>query len=198
MPCPVTGAAVCHCPHRNPNLTAMGSAIMVDARAALRNVFNDHTWYTSALIVASVPVLQPDADAIRNRLLRNPKDIYDLLAPIVGVQSASVIRDLFTEHLVVANGLLEPVRNQAPPDAINAGVEQFYAQGNRLAQALCQLNPQKLHYPEVAGLISKHNQSVVQLALLRNELRFDEYVVTLDDYVKHMLHVADVLYGALL
>lgn len=108
---------------------------MVDPRSALRKLFSDHTWYTSTLINASLPILQGDADSIRNRLLRNPQDIYDLLAPIVGGERALVVRDLFTEHLVIANGLLTAIRENQPQAAISQGVSTFYTQGDRLAEA---------------------------------------------------------------
>lgn len=67
-----------------------------------------------------------------------------------------------------------------------------------LANALYLLAPERLRYPEVVGLIREHNQSVVQLALLRNQLQFANYIEVLDAYNKHMLSIADALYAALI
>jgi hypothetical protein len=100
--------------------------------------------------------------------------------------------------LVVANSLLGPVRTNQPQSVIAQGVGAFYAQGDRLAEALYRLNPDRLRYPDVVELIREHNRSVVQLAILRNELQFAQYISLLDTYNKHMLGVADALYAALM
>jgi len=197
MPCRITGEKICMCPKKNRrNMEPMGSALLVDMKSALRKVFTDHAWYTGLLIIESLPIPQPNAEFVANRLMRNPQDIYDLLLPIVGEELATPVRDQFKEHLSIAASLLPAVR-EGNEDVITGGVRKFYNQGDILANALYNLSPEKLRLGEVTRLIHEHNEHVVTLATLRKQEKWEEYLTHNDDYYRHMLMVSDALYGAL-
>jgi len=169
---------------------------MVDVKSALRKVFTDHVVYTSWLIVESLPVLQPNAEYVTLRLLENPKDIADLISPIVGPKMALPVQEQFTEHLKLAATALTPVRD-GDSVGTEGAVKDFYDQGDVLSMAISDLNPEKLPLETVTKLIHEHNQHVVNLATLRQRQNYGQYIRDYDDYYKHMMGISDTLYFAL-
>jgi hypothetical protein len=153
--------------------------------------------YTSWLITESLPILQPDNTAIATRLMKNPVDIGNLLDPVIGREEASSVRDLFTEHLELAAGALEPVRNNTT-NLVNIAVHKLYSQGDRVGEALHNLNPNKLIKDYAIDMMRQHNEFVVKLAQLRANNEYVEYIETFDEYYKHMLMFSDMIYEALM
>jgi len=194
--CPITGGKVCHCPGKTPT-TIMGAALLIDMKSALRKVFTDHAVYTSTLISESLPILQPPAEAVTERLLKNPQDIADLIEPIVGSSKANAVKEQFSQHLLLAAGAVTEVREGNEETVANA-VNNFYEQGDKLARALYELNTNKLNSNTVKKLIREHNEHVVQLATLRKSQEDHEYYAHYDIYYAHMLGISDALHGALL
>jgi len=169
---------------------------MVDMKSALRKVFTDHAVYTNWLIVESLPVFQPNAEFVTLRLLENPADIANLIAPVVGLDMAKPIEEQFTEHLKLAAAALAPVRDENSAETKEA-VEDFYDQGDVLSAAISALNPQKLPLQTVTDLIHTHNQHVVHLATLRQKQEYGQYIRDYDEYYKQMMFISDTLYSAL-
>lgn len=193
--CPITGETPCKCRHKLSR-TEFGNALLTDLKSSLRKLFSDHAWYTSWLIVESVPVLQPDNGVVAQRLLRNPDDIASLLSHIIGAEKARGVGTLFKNHLLLAAAALEPVRN-GQTELVNAAVQKFYDQGNLVGAGLHQLNPHKLSQEYATAMMRQHNEYVVQLATLRQKQDYENYIVTLDAYYKHMLQFSDMVYETL-
>ncbi len=193
--CPITGETPCKCPHKLSQ-TPIGNALLADLKSSLRKVFSDHAWYTSWLIVESVPVLQPDNQIVAKRLLKNSDDIANLLSYIIGQHRAQEIGLLFRNHLLLAVAALEPVRN-GQTQLVNEAVQKFYAQGDLVGTGLHNLNQHKLSEPYAIRMMRQHNEYVVQLATLRQKRDYENYVKTFDEYYKHMLQFSDMVYETL-
>jgi hypothetical protein len=198
MYCPTTGEYGCSC-LVNPDQyqSELGNALKVDLKASLRKVFSEHSDYTHFLIVESLPVLQASVSAVTTRLLRNPIDIANRIEPLVGPDKAELVAQLFTDHLKLAAAALKPVR-EGHKKATQEAVEKLYQQGDVLAEGLYLLNPKKLDLETVTRMIHEHNEFVVELATLRQTKQYEEYIMTYDEYTKHMLMIADALYQALM
>jgi len=191
MFCPVTGDYPCQCKDKLA-VTEIGAALLTDMKAVLRKLFSDHVNYTSLVVRSSVPQELPEAAADVKRLLKNPIDIANLLVNVVGAPLATEIKDAFTQHLILANSALKPVR-EGNTAGVQRAVAQFYEQGNTLADSLSKLNPSKLPQDYVLKLIREHNEFVVKLATLRQQRKYEEYNETFDKYYKHMLALADAV-----
>lgn len=191
--CPVTGKE-CSCPMTGR--TDVGNAMLMDYKSALRSVLTDHAVYTSLLIIESLPVNQPDSQFVAERLLKNPKDIRNLVEPIIGEAKGKVVEDLFTEHLTLAAGCLTYIRNGDNNEVQNY-INKFFANGEQIAAALSSLNPAKLDYETAKTTMYEHNKFVVELAMLRKEQKYGEYITKYDVYYKHILMFADTLNKAL-
>ena len=192
--CPVTGGKECFC--ETKPATKIGSALLVDAKAALRKLFSDHLFYTLLVINETVPHVEPSQPEFVKRLLQNPKDLGEFLTPIVGADKAKIVDQLFTEHLELAAATLGPL-NAGDKKKIDAAVKAFFDQGERLAQGLSSLRPNKLSLVFAWDLVSQHNHFVVDLAVLRSEGKTKQQIKTFDRYFHHGLKFADVIYEAL-
>jgi len=177
----------------------MGNKVVVnfeDFKANLRQVFTDHGVFTSQLIISSVPIVQPDSDSFKNKLLQNPTDIRVAIEPFVGVETALAVQNLFTEHLVLAATALEPVRN-GDSVAIAAAVNNLLEQGDKVGAALGSVNPAKLSPQDAIDNMRTHNTFVAKLATLRQEGQYDEYVRVYTEYFNHLMGLSDAVAGAM-
>lgn len=191
--CKVTGLHPCKCKHRDNKLIVDFD----DYRVALRRAFTDHAVYTSCLITESVPILQPDAAFVSERLLRNPTDIRNLLQPLIGSEKGEVVERVIGDHLKLAAATLEPVRNNDSQRTARA-VEAFLNQGNEFGSALSSLNPSKLPLDVAVTMVRDHNNFVVNLATLRQQKNYEDYINTYDVYFSHMMEFSDALCNALI
>jgi hypothetical protein len=191
--CSVTGNTPCHCPKKNA-VTSIGSALLVDFKAALRKIFTDHGVYTLWLILESLPSQTPFSDVVTKRLLQNPKDISNLLVNIIGKDAAFLVQQLFTEHLILASKTFEPAKN-GDQVTLNNILDKLYSNGDKIGEALASLNPVKLPIQYAKQLMRVHNEQVVQMVVKR--LSNDISIVELyDHYYKHLLMMSDAIYEA--
>ena len=167
-----------------------------DFKTILKRVFTDHAVYTSLLIMQSVPTLQPDASVITERLLLNPKDIRNLLEPFLGSKIGMQLEEAFTQHLKLAAGTLEPLRlgkKREVQDAVNKLVDQ----GVKVGTLLGSINPSKLSTAVAIKEFETHNNFVVELATLRSQGKYIEYINLYDIYFDHMMGLSDLITIAL-
>lgn len=67
----------------------------------LRRVWTQHVYWTRSFIVSTVGELG-DLQAVTNRLLENPGDLAKALAPFYPPKFTDQLKNLFTEHLLIA------------------------------------------------------------------------------------------------
>lgn len=195
--CPITGGRRCLCP-QEPAVSNVGRALLTDMRSAVRNVMMEHSMYTFLAITHHLPEVQPGAaEVIVERLMRNPRDIAQLIVPIVGPELASSVERVIRTHLELAAATFEPLRRVSTVQ-INAAVDRFMEQGEEFATALHALNIRKIPLDIARNLVKQHNTFVVQLASLRSQGNHERYVALFDDYIGHTQRFADALYEGLL
>lgn len=191
--CSITGNSNCDCVVKNA-VNPIGSALLVDLKATLRKIFTDHGVYTLWLILESLPNKTSFADEVTKRLLRNPKDISNLLVNIIGNDAAFLVQQLFTEHLILASKTFEPAKN-GDTNTLNMVLNKLFANGDKIGEALSTLNPIKLPVAYTKQLMRTHNEQVVQMVTKR--LSKDSSIVELyDHYYKHLLIMSDAIYEA--
>lgn len=193
MFCRVTGKSDCKC-NPKPNFHPIGSALMVDMKAALRSVFTDHAVYTSWLIVEKLPDDFPSSKFVATRLLRNPKDINDLLKYVIGENNGKLLEDLFTEHLTLAAGLLDLLLTN---QSVEKAVDKFLANGDKIGSFFHSFSPEKITLKWAQQLMRDHNNFVINLATLRKNENWEEYIETYDRYFAHMMMFSDNIYELL-
>jgi hypothetical protein len=193
--CPVTGKSECHC-EKKLAATKEGQLLLVNLKEVLRVLFTDHAIYTANLIQENLPTLSPAADAMTTRVLRNPKDISNLLSKIIGPNLAKDIENLFTEHLKLAAGAIKVLREGTPTELNNA-INKLYENGDQVASALHTINRVRIPLEEVQQMMKTHNIFVLELASLRKQGRWEEYIKKYDAYYAHILKLSDAIYHGL-
>lgn len=196
--CAITGEPRCNCPSKL-STSYLGSALLVDMKAALRKMFTDHAVYTSWLVQTSscTNIVQgpiKETDAVTTRLLKNPSDISTLLSPIIGKDKGSELSSLFTEHLTLAASTLSLAIQKKP---LGTSLTKFYANGDKLGAFLGTFNTTKLSPKYAMSLMKQHNDHVIKLVTLRGEGKYQDYVTEYDEYYKHILTMSDAIYESL-
>lgn len=185
--CKITGQSPCRCQKLQGGKLSIN---FDDFKTALREAFSDHAWYTSWLITESLPVLQPNAEFVTQRLLENPNDIAALCLSLIGSKKAVAVAGVIRDHLLKAAACLAPVR-EGNTVATEKAVNELYAQGDKFGEALHSLGPNKLSAEAAKRMVREHNEFVVKLATLRKQQNYQEYIQTFDIYFNHMMMFSD-------
>lgn len=110
-----------------------------ELRNHLRMLWEQHVFWTR-LTISGIVFDLPDITVTTNRLLRNPKDFEQLLAPLYGPAIASRFSTLFTEHLVIAAQLVKAAKAGNSTAAAEAE-KKWYANADQIAAFLGSINP---------------------------------------------------------
>ena len=76
----------------------------------LQQLWQQNVYWTRFFIISTAADLD-DLKPVTNRLLQNPKDFAQLLAPIYGIKAACQFQELFTQHLLIAADLVNAAKN---------------------------------------------------------------------------------------
>ena len=105
----------------------------------MRLIWEQHVSWTR-MTIESIVFDLPNAEPVTARLLRNPRDMAEIFRHYYGNQIAFRLKELFTEHLVIAAELVK-----AAKAGDNAKVEdanrRWYRNANEIAGFLAQINP---------------------------------------------------------
>ncbi len=137
----------------------------------------------------------PSSQALKKRLLDNQVEIGHELGkfPKVGASNGIAIGKLLTQHIVLADKVLQSAKASKPLDK---PVGALYQQGTHLAKTLASV----LHVKALDLVVEfhTHNSHVINLAtLLLKGQTGKKYIKELDRYINHMLHLADIIYTAI-
>lgn len=105
----------------------------------LRDLWQQHMYWTRSFIVSALAGLD-DKEAVAQRLLRNPKDLANLLKQYYGNDKASEFESLLTEHLLLASNMLDAIiaDDQKKAQSIR---EKWYDNAVEISQFLSSINP---------------------------------------------------------
>lgn len=110
-----------------------------ELRNHLRMLWEQHIFWTR-LTISGIVFALPDSEYTTNRLLRNPKDFEQLLAPLYGQEVAAKFASLFTDHLVIAAQLVQAAKSGNQSAATEAE-KKWYANADEIATFLARINP---------------------------------------------------------
>ncbi|SCX92877.1 hypothetical protein SAMN05720606_101482 [Paenibacillus polysaccharolyticus] len=111
----------------------------VDLNRKLRSLWEQHVFWTRLTVNSIVDGLG-DIQPTTARLLRNPSDFAQVLAPIYGAAIASQFEKLLREHLTIAAELVTDLKSGNSTAAADAQ-KRWYANADEIATFLAQINP---------------------------------------------------------
>ena len=105
----------------------------------LQQLWEQHVYWTRFFILSTAADLA-DLKCVTNRLLRNPKDFAQLLAPVYGAKTAGEFQELFTQHLLIAADLVNAAKNGETEKA-DCARKKWYQNADEIARFLCSIHP---------------------------------------------------------
>ncbi|HIZ21145.1 MAG TPA: acetylglutamate kinase [Firmicutes bacterium] len=105
----------------------------------IQQLWGQHVYWTRSFII-STAAGSGDLEPVTHRLLQNPKDFAQLLAPIYGEKTAGQFQELFTQHLLIAADLVNAAKN-ADVSKADAARKRWYANADEIAGFLSCINP---------------------------------------------------------
>lgn len=111
----------------------------VDLNRKLRSLWEQHVFWTRLTVNSIVDGLG-DVQPTTARLLRNPSDFAQVLAPIYGTAIAGQFEKLLREHLTIAAELVTDLKSGNSTAAADAE-KRWYANADEIATFLAQINP---------------------------------------------------------
>jgi LysM repeat protein len=170
------------------------SRSLIEAKQTLNNSFRllweQHIYWTRMFLMSSIFGL-PDADAVTNRLLQNPKNFALVLQDFYDEDDISTFIDLFTEHFTIAAELVTAAKagdNAAATDA----ERRWYANADNIAELFESINPYWSEH-EWKQLLYDH------LAMTKNEAvymltqRYEDSIRIFDDIEQEAMEMADTM-----
>ena len=156
----------------------------------LRKLWTQHVYWTRFFIISTAADLG-DLRQVANRLLRNPKDFEQLLAPFYGAKTAAQFEELFTSHLLIAADLVNATKNQQPEEITKAR-SKWYKNAEDIAQFLSDINP-CWSKSEWKQMMFKHLEMTEKEATLRLQGKYSEDIIEFDSIENEALKMADYM-----
>ncbi|MCO7176773.1 acetylglutamate kinase [Sporolactobacillus kofuensis] len=164
-----------------------------ELRNHLRMLWEQHVFWTR-LVISGIVFDLPDLKSTTNRLLRNPKDFEQALAPLYGPAIASRFASLFTEHLVVAAQLVQAAKAGNNTAAAEAE-KKWYANADQIAAFLGSINPY-WSAKDWQTMLYNHLEMTKTEAVNFLTKKYEDSVTVLDQIEQQVLQMADVMaYG---
>lgn len=105
----------------------------------IQQLWAQHVYWTRFFIISTAADLS-DLEPVTNRLLRNPKDFAQLLAPVYGMKTAREFQELLTQHLLLGGDLVNAAKNGESEKA-NCIRKKWYQNADEIAAFLASINP---------------------------------------------------------
>ncbi|HIS69846.1 MAG TPA: acetylglutamate kinase [Candidatus Gallacutalibacter stercoravium] len=104
----------------------------------IQQLWAQHVYWTRFFIISTAANLD-DLGPVTNRLLQNPKDFAQLLAPVFGTKAAGQFQELFTQHLLIASDLVNAAKNKEKEKA-DCARKKWYQNADEIASFLSSIN----------------------------------------------------------
>ncbi|MHA6484009.1 acetylglutamate kinase [Paenibacillus sp. strain BS8-2] len=167
----------------------------VELNRTLRALWEQHIYWTR-LAVNSIVGQYPDQEDTIKRLLRNPVDFGQILAPLYGTVVADQFVKLFTEHLTIAAELVAALRDQ---DAVKAedAQKRWFINADQIAELLSSINPfwSKADWQH---MMYDHLKLLSEEVTARLDGDYAKNIATNDLIEPQALEMADVMTGGIL
>ena len=156
----------------------------------MRMLWEQHAAWTRMTIISIAEGLA-DEEVTTQRLLRNPGDIAAVFRCYYGNQIADCLKNLLTEHLILASQLIKAVK--ACDTTAAADIERrWYANGEQIVTFLSRINPYWSR-ETMLNLWRVHLDQVKAQAVARLNKNYALDIYYYDIGELHLLHMADEL-----
>lgn len=156
----------------------------------MRTRWDQHMQWTYDTIVAFAAE-SPGLTPTLNRLLRNQKQLGNLIKPYYGKQAGNQLTKLLTEHIQLAVPVLVAAK-AGDTTALNKAVADWYANARELGDFLAAANP-AWHKKDTRAMMKEHITQTIGYA---SDVLTGKYAKAISDYdqaQKHMDEMADML-----
>lgn len=157
----------------------------------IRQLWVQHVYWTRFFIISTAADLK-DLEPVTKRLLENPKDFAELLAPIYGVQVADQFEELFTEHLLIAADLVNAAKN-GEVDKANTAREKWYENADEIAEFLSSVN-RCWDKTKWKNMLYSHLEMTEKEATLRLQGNYTADIDMFDQIENEALTMADYMF----
>jgi len=187
-------------PHLDPYHLEVGTYIVIPVatypnqemqetlKDKMRKAWDQHVFWTRLLIISIVDGLQDEQETAK-RLLRNPDDLANLFRPYYGDNAAEVIKQLLTDHLVIAAQLVQATINNQMDEATRLN-DQWYRNADQIAAALTSINPY-YNEEEVRRMLYSHLDLTKQEVMYRINKNYANEIQIFDQIENQALMMAD-------
>ncbi len=160
-----------------------------ELRAAMRQLWTDHTTWTRNVIISFAAGL-PDLQVAEQRLLRNQDDIGNAIRAFSGDQAANQLTALLKQHILQAVDVLKAAKS-GDKTALEAANRAWQQNGDQIADLLATATGS-----EVGGMrrmMRRHLDTTLAEAAARIKGDWAADVAAYDAVYDHILIMSDVL-----
>jgi hypothetical protein len=162
----------------------------IELMSAMRALWEQHVAWTRMTII-SIAANLPDQDLVSQRLLRNAKDMGNLLRPLYGNKVANEFSYLIREHLLIAARLVKAAKAGNSREAAQAERE-WYENADDIAAFLNSINP-NIAEAEMRDMLHQHLALTKSEALARLSGNFARDIAIYDKIERQALAMADAI-----
>lgn len=156
----------------------------------MRALWEQHVAWTRMTII-SIAANLPDQELVSQRLLRNAKDMGNVLKPLYGNKAANEFSYLIREHLLIAARLVEAAKAGNTSEAASAE-RAWYENADEIANFLNSINP-NLPAAAVREMFYQHLALTKSEAVARLSGNFAKDIAVYDKIQRQALAMADAI-----
>lgn len=162
----------------------------VDLNRKLRSLWEQHIYWTRLTVNSIVDGLG-DVKPTTERLLRNPSDFANVLAPVYGNVIATQFEKLLTEHLTIAAELVTDLKS-GDMNAAEDAQKRWYRNADDIAAFLASINPY-WSQEEWRMMLYEHLRLLSEEVTTRIAKDYEKNVATNNVIEPQALQMADVM-----
>lgn len=157
----------------------------------IQQLWGQHVYWTRSFIISTAANLD-DLKPVTNRLLRNPKDFAQLLAPIYGTEIACQFQELFTQHLLTAADLINAAKNRKTEKS-NCARKKWYQNADEIASFFSSIN-QCWSEAKWKSMLYSHLEMTEKEAMLRLQGNYAADIEVFNDIENEALKMANYMF----
>lgn len=157
----------------------------------IQQLWQQHVYWTRFFIISTAANLG-DLKAVTNRLLQNPKDFAQLLAPIYGTKTACRFQELLTQHLLIAADLINAAK-KGEIEKANCVRKKWYQNADEIAEFLSFVN-QCWNKDKWKDMLYSHLEMTEKEATLRLQGKYAEDIEVFNNVENEALKMANYMF----
>lgn len=157
----------------------------------IRQLWGQHVYWTRFFIISTASDLD-DLEPVTKRLLRNPKDFAELLAPFYGKKAANQFDKLFTEHLMIGAELVNAAKN-GQTDKVNSARDRWYKNADEIAAFLSSIE-RCWDESKWRNMLYSHLKMTEQEATLRLQKNYTADIKIFEEIENEAFKMADYMF----